>query len=685
MAPSDLSPNDRVFLMRANALVTENLADERFGVSELADKMHMSRSNLLRRFKQSTGMSASQFIRDVRLKKGMALLNESSLSVSEVAHQVGFGGASYFIKCFREYYGYPPGEVGRQKKVSETSDAEAPVPAPRKFWPWAIIAGILMVVGFMIYWVSRSARAPFEKAIAVLPFKNDSGDSTNVYLINGIMESTLNNLQKINNLRVVSRTSSEKYRNAIKSIPELAGELNVRYVVEGSGQKVDNRILLNIQLIDAPSDRPLWARQYEREVTDIFQLQQEIAKDIASEIQAIVTWEEEKRIEKIPTTDLVAYDLFLKAGELMRQGGTKNLTQAITHLRLAIERDQEFALAYAATAISFYYLDAFQVHKQHAKELGEYADKALLLDPTQPESLFAKGLYYVHQKAYESAVPYLEKALEYNPNSILIIHFLADFYSGYLPNTAKYLEYALQGVRLDATGYDSTTSSYNYLHLSNALVQTGFVDESLRYIERSLAYDPNNPYAGWVRAVVVYAKDGNPTQAEKLLLAELAKDSTRLYILQELGKLYFHIGNDQASFRYYQRFVKLREAHQLDLFPTADLTIGTLYARMGMRQEADNYLARFKAFADRDQSIYKHMHLAMYELYRKDIRRVIAHLRQFAKEDHYQYWILLFKNDPMLAPYKNNAAFKRVFAEIEVKFWNENKEIQKTLEEKGLL
>src|SRR5690606_7691032 len=143
------------------------------------------------------------------------------------------------------------------------------------------------------------------------------------------------------------------YRHTAKSIPELAHELHVNYVVEGSGQKIGNRILLNIQLIDAQQDNHLWARQYEREITDIFQLQQELARDIAKEVRAIVTWEEQKRIERIPTTDLAAYDLFLKAAELMRRGGGENLEAAIALLKKAIERDRQFALAYAVTAIAY--------------------------------------------------------------------------------------------------------------------------------------------------------------------------------------------------------------------------------------------------------------------------------------------------------------------------------------------
>lgn len=675
------------FIARCTAVVMAELADEQFGVSELADRMHMSRSNLLRRIKYSTNRSASQFIRDIRLKRGMELLEGGSFTVSEVAYQVGFGSTSYFIKCFREHYGYPPGEIGKKKESGEV--AAPPLGQQRRSSPWlrvAIAVAIVMAIGAVIYLTRNpSSSAPMEKSIAVLPFKNDSNDSTNRYLINGLMEATLNNLQRIKDLRVVSRTSAEKYRNTVKTIPELADELRVNYVVEGSGQKVGNRILLNIQLIDARRDGHLWAKQYKREVTDIFQLQQEIAKDIAKEIQAIVTWEEQKQIERIPTTDLVAYDLFLKAIELMHQGGTANLKTAIGQLGTAIDRDAEFALAYAVTAIAYYYLDVFQQQRRYVDTVGAYADKALLYDSSLAEGLFAKGLHYVNQKAYDSAIPYLEKALAYKPNSPLIIHFLSDFYNWQVPNTTKYLEYALQGIRLDPAAHDSSTTSMNYLHLSNALIQTGFIDESLRYADESIAYNPDNSFARWLKAVLVYAKHRDAVEAEKLLLAQLASDSNQMHILQELGKLYFHTGDDETAFRYYQRFMQLREANQLDFFHTVDLDMAIIWSRQGEEEKSEACFARFKRFADADQSIYKHMHLAMYEAYRGNKTAMIGHLRQFSEEDNYQYWILLFKDDTVVAPFTGDPAFNAVFGVIENKFWNKNKQIRATLEEKGLL
>jgi len=277
MSDSNLIEND--FLSQIIAVVEKNISNEQFGVSELADEMNMSRSNLLRKVKKLTKLSVSQLIKEVRLKRGMEMLRKSALNVSEVSHQVGFSSTSYFIKCFREHYGYPPGEVGKRDEAEMN-----PVPVARSNRKRNFImlgaAGLIaaLAIGLFTYYTLLSSGPPaLEKSVAVLPFKNDSNDSTNVYLINGLMESTLNNLQKIEGLKVISRTSAEKYRNTSRSIPEMAEELNVNYFVEGSGQKIGDQILLNIQLIEGPSDKHLWSMQYRREVKDIFSLQQEIA------------------------------------------------------------------------------------------------------------------------------------------------------------------------------------------------------------------------------------------------------------------------------------------------------------------------------------------------------------------------------------------------------------------------
>lgn len=684
----DNQPLANDFISQITAIVEKNLSNEQFGVAELAHELNMSRSNLLRRVQKLTQLSVSQLIRQVRLKRSMDLLQESSLNISEIAYQVGFSSTSYFIKCFREHYGYPPGSANKIITEENIPDPIAPSKRKRHVMMVMVSVGLLTLLAIALFkYVQKKPHetGSLEKSIAVLPFKNDSNDSTNIYLINGLMESTLSNLQKIKDLKVISRTSSEKYRNTFKSVPEMAEELHVNYFVEGSGQKIGSRILLNVQLIEAPNDRHLWSRQYRREVTDIFQLQQEVAKDIAKEIQAIITREERSRIEKNPTENLQAYDLFLKGNDLMNKGGLENLEKALKHYKKAIEYDSEFALAYAVSTIAYYYLDLFQEKKSYAAEMGVYADKAILYDPLLAESMIAKALFYAHRKEYKSAVPYLEKALEYKPNSILAIHFLSDFYNHAIPNTTKYLEYALQGTRLDVGVQDSATASLNYLHLSNALIQTGFVEESLHYIDQSIAYNSNNSYASWVKAAVLFARDGNVNQTKQILLREIEKDSTRLHILQELGNVCYYQGDYQEALRYYTPFIALRKAYQLDIFNNVDLTIGIVLSKLNRQEESNRFIVRFKHFAENDSSIYKHIHLAMYYAYLGDTQKTIDHMVLFSKEDNYQYWILLWEKDPLVAPFRNRPAFKEVMHTIKSKFWKQHRQTRDLLEEKGLL
>src|SRR5688572_11786414 len=205
------------FLSQLSGIVEKNIANEQFGVSELAKEMNMSRSNLLRKVKKENNLSVSQLISQVRLQRGMELLKTTSLNVSEVSHQVGFSSTSYFIKCFREFYGYPPGEVAKraaeEKKLvldnpavevetvyvpTPATDLATPVNSNRRL----LLVGVMVIAALAIAlftYYSRPAvsAASLEKSIAVLPFKNESNDSTNVYLINGLMESTLNNLQQL--------------------------------------------------------------------------------------------------------------------------------------------------------------------------------------------------------------------------------------------------------------------------------------------------------------------------------------------------------------------------------------------------------------------------------------------------------------------------------------------------------
>jgi len=684
---SNTSTTGTDFINKANAIVLENVSNEQFGVSELADVMNMSRSNLLRKIKKDTQLSASQFIRQVRLQKGMEMVSQSSLTVSEISYQVGFGSTSYFIKCFREYYGYPPGEVGKGILVDENVHVQVNV---LNKYRWHILTAVSLIVIVISVLLLRKETAvtteiEVEKSIAVLPFNNQSSDSTNLYFVNGLMESTLGNLQKIEDLRVISRTSVEKYRNTDKGIPEIAEELNVNYVVEGSGQRVGDQVLLNIQLIEASSDRPIWVEQYSREVGDIFALQNEVAKKIAAAIEAIVTPAELEQIEKKPTENLLAYDYYLQALDPFLSRTDEGLKKAIGLFEKAIGQDPEFALAYANIAISYYLLEMSQIEKQYTEKINRYADQALLYDSKSAASLNAKAFYYIQTEEYQLALPHLEKALEYNPNSNLAVQMLADFYFRMVPNSNKYLEYALKGIQLNVAS-DSITQSYIYVGLSNALVENGFVDEALTYINKSLNYYLENPFAPYLKTLILFAKDSDIERTTKLLEREWQKDTTRLDILQDLANFHYFQEDYNSAFFYFKKFIKAKETYGLDIYPHEDLKIGKVYEKMGFNEQASVFFSAYDTYSEKDQSIYKSMSLAMKYINEGKNDQAIEQLKVFATQDNYKYWILVFMEiDPLMKTLKSHPEFEEVMQKIKDRFWENQIKLRKSLEVKGLI
>ncbi len=317
MAKSTL--NGQRFSERLTQIIEANLQNEQFGVTQLVREMEMSHSSLHRRIKNATGLSISQFICQVRLKKAHDLLKQNPFTISEAAYECGFHSVTYFTKCFHDFYGFSPGEVKRQMEKEKTRIPKTNLfLSKEKKWLMAsVLLSVVLIALFVPHKMFNFHVFPennrLEKTIAVLPFKNDSPDSANTYFINGLMESILNNLSGIENISVRSRTSVEKYRAGSKSLMEIAKELDVNYLVEGSVQKYGDEILLNIQLIEAQYDRHLFSEQYRKqinEVKDLFDLQSEIALDIVSKIEAEITPEEKQLIEINPSVSLKSFGFF---------------------------------------------------------------------------------------------------------------------------------------------------------------------------------------------------------------------------------------------------------------------------------------------------------------------------------------------------------------------------------------
>lgn len=683
---ADFLHPENEFLQKVIAIIEENLSDEHFEVPDLANQLNMSRSNLLRKVKSLSGLSVSVFIRQVRLHHAKRLLKDESLTISEVSYQVGFNSTSYFTKCFRETFGYPPGE--EKSQPIDIVSSQVPVIKQKRLKGVVLaVIGALIATFFVIFFTKESpSLVELDKSIAVLPFKNDSDDSSNVYIINGLMETILDNLHKIEDLDVTSRTTVEKYRNATKTVPEMSRELGVSYFVEGSGQKIGDQLLLTIQLIDARNDRHIWSQQYQREARDIFQLQQEVAKSIASEIEAVVTPEEQQRIEKIPTENMVAYDLYLKGRESLAGESEGGLLEAIAFFEQAIEEDEEFAAAYAYIAICYYFRDIYQADKQFGLEINTYADKALLFDDELPESLIAKALFYMQDEQYELSANYFEKVLIYSPNSGWVHNRLSDIYDNFLPDTEKYLKHALQGLRLAVSDQDSVEASYTYLHLSNALVENGFVKEAERYVLKSLDYNPNNLFSEYVLTYIRLAQNYDLNRAKNELIATLAKDTTRLDIIQEVAKVCYVMEDYEEAWVYYQKFLTIKEMLGYGIYESENIKIAYVLDQLGMKQEATIYYDKFLAHAENDQTIYRNMNFCAYYAAIGNMEKGMEHFKAFTEERGYFYWLVLFlEKDPIILKMADHPDFKGTMNKISENFWIQHKKLREGLKQEEVI
>ena len=303
---------------------------------------------------------------------------------------------------------------------------------------WATMTTALLALaaiggGIAIFFGNRtqSILSVPEKSIAVLPFENLSEDKGNAYFAEGIQDEILTRLSKIADLKVISRTSTQHYKSAPANLPEIAKQLGVAHILEGSVQKAGDAVRVNVQLIRAANDSHIWADTFDRKLIDVFFVESEVAKAIAEQLRVHLTGREEQVLAAKPTENMEAYDAYLRglAYNLKSATTPANSLGAQKYLREAVGLDPKFALAWALLS----YVDArgyLQLTLQPTTELREEArqaaETALTLQPKLGEALMAMGYYrYACLKDYDTAVRYLEQARHALPNSSRIPESLA--------------------------------------------------------------------------------------------------------------------------------------------------------------------------------------------------------------------------------------------------------------------
>jgi TolB-like protein/AraC-like DNA-binding protein/Tfp pilus assembly protein PilF len=566
---------DNTLLERLRKEVDSNLTNDQFSVEELAKNMGMSRSQLHRKLILATGQSVSQFIREYRLQLGMALLKAGALTAAEVADRIGFGSATYFSKCFNEYYGFPPGEVkNRTEEIPDEPDRVNPVnklatrQASRKALLLRIIlAGVVLLVIGIIYfnYASRTEVAADlkDKSIAILPFKNLSEDPRNEYFSEGVIEAIRTRLSQIEELRVISRTSVEQYRESAKSAREIARELNVAALLEGSIQRSENKIRIDVRLVDGITQEQVWAKSYDHELKDVFAIQTEIAQQVADELHTKLSPEEKSKLSKSDTDNPKAYDLYLKGVYEYRTYTNKGTHKAIALFTQAIALDSNYARAYAFLANSYIGLATiFGAELSALEGLGKgkpLIDKALALDPDLDEAKMLMGFYRLyHDWDFEAAeVAYRQATTSDHPDALAMyidyLNFtsrhkeamaLAEYLNAkdpYYPNSRIIFSYVFNNRLSEALEFSenrlkmfnnySTLDAHGFL-----LLNLNRYKEAIVYFNKAIAFEGIRypRMLGWMGAA--YAKSGERQKA-----VEIINELKQRLIRNEKGSIAFFI------------------------------------------------------------------------------------------------------------------------------------------------
>ncbi len=434
---AEINSSDQLFIDRLTTIVFDNLSNESFDVEELAREAHISRSSIHRRLKRLTNQNASQFIREIRLKKALDMLQNDLTTAAEVAYKVGFGSPAYFTRCFHEYYGYPPGEVRKRIREANTNAHDMPPeeqniagnrkPSVRKLILIlsAVAAFVIVLVLFLSTLLQHQVK---DMSIVVLPFKNLSGNPDNQYFADGITEDILNNLYQVSELRVISRTTSEHFRDTDLTSGEISRQLNARNVLEGSVRRQDDRVRITVQLIDGHREQHLWSENFDRDLTDMIGLQGEIAMKVATKLEAVITNNESRQIDNHPTADPEAWDFYLRARFLLHKANDvqrfdisrEGLMASLKYYEMAIAEDSSFAEAYAGLANAWFNLSAWGWYKPYNEGISKARENftaALALDPDCAEAHAVRGVWLAYpERKFEEAKTELYTALELNPN-----------------------------------------------------------------------------------------------------------------------------------------------------------------------------------------------------------------------------------------------------------------------------
>jgi len=473
-------------------------------------------------------------------------------------------------------------------KRTEDVDLAASTRQPRKYtWIFVVIVGAALSVG--LFFIGRytgrttASAAGIElpvKSIAVLPFGNLSRDPENEYFADGIQDEIITRLAQVSDLKVISCTSTRRYKGTAQSLRQIASELGVTNILEGSIQKANDQVHVNVQLLNALTDSHLWADTYDRKLTDIFAVEGEIAKTIADTLQAKLSGSEKSLIAKTPTANNEAHELYLKGRFFWNKRTAEDLRKSIDYFNQAIAKDPNYGLAYAGLAQSWKLLPAFNggAPQDCFPQAEAAARKALALDDTLSDAHAAlASLKGLNGFDYAGAIKEYERAIRLNSNDATAHQWFANDTLANIGQSEREVAVMKRAVELDPLSLIINSN------LGVAYIHADRLDEAIAQLRKTVELDGTFYYARYNLAQALELKGLIPeATAEYQKTMSMTEDPVPLGML---GRLYALHGQKDAALKILQRLRQNRAQRY-----TAAYGLALIYVGLGDRNEALNWL-----------------------------------------------------------------------------------------------
>jgi TolB-like protein len=476
-------------------------------------------------------------------------------------------------------------QIGQDPKVVNETKPGKSGNLKTRFIIASLLVLALIALGYFFIPKIFKSNEPRDKTIAVLPFTNLSNDPEQEYFSDGIVEAILDHLYKVGELKVTSGTSTKRYKNTDLSIKEIARELGVSSVLEGSVQKNGENVRITTQLIDAKTDVHLWSETYDRNISDIFSIQSEVAQNVARELKATLTSEEKRQIEKNKTNNPEAYNLYLQGRYFWNKRTKDGLNKSVEYFEKAVATDQNYALAYAGLADA-YFIQAYWgwiPWNDGTAKSKELVLRALEIDKNLAEAHSVLGalLNYKEWK-WEEARKELQVAIELNPNFVTAHHYYSELMDILNQNdeARKHINIALQ---LDpfAPVLHALSSGYFY--------DEGKLNESLNECFVLKELDPDYSDRGlYRREFKIYCRQKEDMKAMAALQKALYSDTLKVFDPNTVRTVY----NKSGIYGLWNLLIELElKKSDPNLF-----SLATAYVQVGKKEAALDWLEKaFKA------------------------------------------------------------------------------------------